>query len=166
MKFPTKREQLLFFIGLFGLHPRYQKRCLSRRVMRRCVRQNKICCPRCEFSRTGATYREIVWTRNCLQWGDSALVYCRRSGKRMDNEGGVLTPPGSRRAPGTPGGGFETYVMTGDMIIRTSTPVTDAASKKSAQKKRKPTSQGHTVRAHSDFQTQIYGIQNDWKCVA
>ena len=45
--------------------------------------------------------------------------------------------------------GFETFVMTGDMIIRTSTP--DGSKKTSMQKKRKPTSQGqHQVGADGD----------------
>ena len=45
--------------------------------------------------------------------------------------------------------GFETFVMTGDMIIRTSTP--DGSKKTSMQKKRKPTTQGqHQVGADGD----------------
>ena len=45
--------------------------------------------------------------------------------------------------------GFETFVMTGDMIIRTSTP--DGSKKTSMQKKRKPTSQGqHQVGPDGD----------------
>ena len=44
--------------------------------------------------------------------------------------------------------GFETFVMTGDMIIRTSTP--DGGKKTSMQKKRKPTSQSHQVGVDGD----------------
>ena len=56
--------------------------------------------------------------------------------------------------------GFETFVMTGDMIIRTSTP--EGSKKTSIQKKRKPTSQGqHQVGADGDSNKHKVKEKND-----
>ena len=82
-------------------------------------------------------------------------------GRRMDNVSNDDSNMIGDHAGGTKRSspGFETFVMTGDMIIRTSTP--DGSKKTSMQKKRKPTSQSHQAGADGDSNKHKVKEKND-----